>query len=279
MASVGSIARRSEPLATDGVIRRYLTELAQHYHLILSFARRDIRVRYKQTAFGVGWAILQPLSLMLMFTLVFATLARVPSDGIPYPIFAYGALIFWTFFATSISHGTKAMVANAELVRKIYFPRETLLLAVMLSALFDLLIASTIFVGMMLYYQVVITWTILWVLPLLVLQVLFVLGVICVTSALEVHLRDIGHALPLLLQLWMFASPVAYPLSLVPPGLQPVYLLNPMAFLIDSYRRVILHGTPPNPVQLGLAIVVALVLVSVAYLGFKHAERTFADVI
>ena len=279
MASLGGIVRRTEPLKTGDLIRQYLAELAQHHHLILSFARRDIRVKYKQTAFGVAWAILQPFSLMLIFTLVFSTLARVPSDGIPYPIFAYSALIFWTFFATSISQGTVAMVANAELVRKIYFPRETLILAVMLSTTFDLLIASTIFGGMMLYYQIVITWNLLWILPLLVLQIFFVLGVICVTSALEVHLRDIGHVLPLLLQLWMFASPVAYPLSLVPPWLQPVYLLNPMAFLIDSYRRVILQGTPPNPVQLALAIAVAFLLVSVAYLGFKRAERTFADVI
>lgn len=257
----------------------HLRELILNSHLILSFARRDIRARYKQTVFGIAWAILQPFSLMVVFTLVFSTFARVPSDGIPYPIFAYSALIFWTFFATSVSQGTLAMVANASLVRKIYFPRETLLLAVLLSAGFDLLIASTIFGGMFLYYRMPLSLGLVWVVPLLALQVLFTLGVICVTSAVQVYFRDVGHALPLILQLWMFATPVAYPLSLVPEWLLPIYLLNPMVSIIDGYRRVILHGQPPNFLSLGVGIGVGLVLLSFAYLGFKRAERTFADVI
>lgn len=258
---------------------RYMRELAQHSHLILSFARRDIRARYKQTVFGIAWAILQPFSLMVVFTLVFSTFAGVPSDGIPYPIFAYSALIFWTFFATSVSQGTMAMVVNSSLVRKIYFPRETLLLAVLLSTGFDLLIASAIFGGMFLYYQMPLSLGLFWVVPLLTLQVLFTLAVICVTSAVQVYFRDVGHAMPLILQLWMFASPVAYPLSLVPEWLLPIYLLNPMASIIDGYRRVILQGQPPNVLYLGVGIGVGLLLLSLAYLGFKRAERTFADVI
>ena len=261
------------------MIREHVRELLAYAHLILSFARRDIRARYKQTVFGVAWAVLQPFSLMVVFTLVFDRFARIPSDGIPYPVFAYSALIFWTFFAASVTQGTLALVANANLVRKIYFPRETLLLAVVLSAGLDLLVASVIFGAMLLYYGIAPTWAVLWVVPLLVVQILFTLGVICVTSAAQVHFRDIGHGVPLALQLWMFATPVAYPLSVVPTWLLPVYLANPLAPVIDGYRRAILLGEAPvlGPVALGLAV--SLALAAFAYLGFKRAERTFADVI
>jgi lipopolysaccharide transport system permease protein len=260
-------------------MREYFHELRAHLPLVVTFARRDVRARYRQTAFGVAWAIIQPFSLMVVFTAVFSKFARVPSDGIPYPIFAYSALIFWMCFATSVSQGTMAMVANANLVRKIYFPRETLLLAVLLSTGMDLLVASGIFVGMLAYYGVGLTWAALWVLPLFAIQELLTLGVICMTSAVEVHFRDIGHALPLALQLWMFATPVAYPLSLVPEWLLPLYHLNPMATVIDGYRRVLLLGDLPDLMQLWVSLGVAMVLLSVAYFGFKRAERTFADVI
>ncbi len=144
---------------------KHLRELARHIHLIVSFAQRDIRAKYKQTLFGVAWAVIQPLSLMVVFTFVFSIFARVDSDGVPYPIFAYSALVFWTFFAKCVSQGTIAMTANAELVRKIYFPRETLLLAVMVSALVDLLIAAAVLVGMFMYYHMPFSWTFLWVIP------------------------------------------------------------------------------------------------------------------
>lgn len=257
----------------------YARELWTYGHLILSFARRDIRARYKQTVFGIAWAILQPLSLMVIFTLVFAKFARIPSDGIPYPIFSYSALIFWTFFSTSVAQGTVALVANANLVRKIYFPRETLLLAVLLASALDLAVAAAIFVGMLLYYGVALTWAALWVVPLILIQILFTLGVICATSAVQVHFRDIGHGVPLVLQLWMFATPVAYPLSLVPAWLQPLYLVNPMAPIIEGYRQAILVGVPPAPGPLLSALAVAVGLGTATYLAFKRAERTFADVI
>lgn len=258
---------------------RNLQELLQHGRLILSFARRDIKARYKQTLFGVAWAILQPFSLMVVFTVVFSKLANVPSDGVPYPVFAYSALIFWTSFATAVSQGTVAMVANSSLVRKIYFPRETLLLAVLLSASLDLALSAVVFLGMLAYYGVPLTWTALWVGPLFALQAVFTLGIICVTSAAHVYFRDIGHALPLLMQLWMFATPVAYPLRLVPDWLMPVYLLNPMASIIDGYRQAVLHGDAPDLFQLVVAAAVAFGLLLVAYAGFKRAERTFADVV
>ena len=251
----------------------------RHWDLVVSFAQRDIKARYKQTALGISWALLQPLSMMLVFTLVFSVFAKVPSDGVPYPIFAYSALIFWTFFANSISTGTMAMVANATLIRKIYFPRETLLTSVVLAGCLDLTIACVLFAGMLLYYKIAVSAAILWVLPLLVLQILLGLGITSLTAAAHVNFRDIGHALPLMLQLWMFASPVGYPISVIPRWLRPFYMLNPMAGIIDGYRRAVLLGEAPDLSALAVSLVMTLTIVAVAFPVFKRAERTFADVI
>ena len=150
-------------------MREVIANMIQHRDLIVSFVRRDIKARYKQTALGVAWSLIQPLSMMIVFTLVFSIFARVPSDGIPYPVFAYSALIFWTFFSNTVSLGTVAMVSNGVLIRKIYFPRETLLVSVILSGLLDLAVASLLFIGMLLYYKVALTLTALWVFPLLLL--------------------------------------------------------------------------------------------------------------
>ena len=260
-------------------MREYLSELWQHRDLTLSFALRDIKARYKQTALGAAWAVLQPLSLMVVFTLVFSRFARVSSDGVPYPIFSYTALIFWSFFSVTVSQGTVAITANASLVRKIYFPRETLLISIIISAAMDLAIAAVIFAGMLAYYRISLTWAIVWLPVVLMVQTVFALGVICVSSAVQAYYRDVGHALPLFLQMWMFATPVAYPLSAVPDGLLPFYVLNPMTPVIDGYRRVILHGQPPDLVSLSTAASVTLVLIVLGYSVFKRAERTFADVI
>jgi lipopolysaccharide transport system permease protein len=258
---------------------RYASELWHHRDLTLSFAMRDIKARYKQTIFGVAWAVLQPLSLMLVFTMVFSRFVKISTDGIPYPIFVYSSLMFWMCFSMTVSQGTLAIVANSMLVRKIYFPRETLLLSIAVSAGLDLLIASLIFAAMLAYYQIALTLTALWVPVLFLLQTLFALGVICFTSALNTHFRDIGHGMPLALQLWMFVTPVAYPLSVVPQSLLPLYLLNPMASIMDGYRATILHGSAPNLTYLGFGAAVTLVLAVLGYLTFKRAERTFADVI
>jgi lipopolysaccharide transport system permease protein len=251
----------------------------RHRELIFSFAVRDIKARYKQTALGVAWSLIQPLSMMIVFTLVFSLFAKVPSDGIPYPVFAYSALIFWTFFSNTISAGTTAMTSNGALIRKIYFPRETLLLSILLAGLLDLGIASMLFGGMILYYKIALTAAALWVIPLVALQMLLALGVISLTSAAHVNFRDIGHGLPLLIQLWMFATPVAYPISVIPEWLKPLYLLNPMAPIIDGYRRAIILGTRPDLEALAVSAAVSLTLTVTALAIFKRAERTFADVI
>ena len=256
-----------------------LRELGQHAHLIVSFARRDIQARYRQALLGVAWAAFQPFSFMIVLTLVFSRLARVPSDGLPYPIFVYSGLIFWTFFAASVARGTLAIVANASLVRKIYFPRETLLLAVLLETGLDLLVAGAMLGAMLVYYGIGLGWVAMWVVPLLAVQLLFTLAVMCVLSAVQVHFRDVGHAVPLGLQLAMFVSPVAYPLSAVPERFLPLYVLNPMAPIIDGYRRVILMGTAPDLSHLTVAVAISLATAGLGYALFKRAERTFADVI
>jgi lipopolysaccharide transport system permease protein len=251
----------------------------RHWDLVVSFALRDIKARYKQTALGIAWALLQPLSMMLVFTLVFSVFAKVPSDGVPYPIFAYSALIFWTFFANSISTGTVSMVANATLIRKIYFPRETLLTSVVLAGCLDLMIACILFAGMLVYYKIAVSLAVLWVIPLVVLQILLAIGISSLTAAAHVNFRDIGHGLPLMLQLWMFASPVGYPISVIPNWLRPFYMLNPMAAIIDGYRRAVLLGTAPDLPGLAVSVVITVGIVMVGFPVFKRAERTFADVI
>jgi lipopolysaccharide transport system permease protein len=260
-------------------MRETIVNITRHWDLVLSFARRDVKARYKQTALGVAWSLLQPLSMMIVFTLVFSLFAKVPSDGIPYPVFAYSALIFWTFFANTINGGTSAMVSNATLIRKIYFPRETLLIAVVLAGLLDLGVASILFVGMLFYYKISLTLAALWVVPLLLLQITLSFAVISLTSAAHVNFRDMGHALPLVVQLWMFATPVAYPISVIPGWLRPYYVLNPMAAIIDGYRSALIMGTAPHLPALGVSLAATIILTALALSVFKRAARTFADVI
>lgn len=260
-------------------MRETIVDVFRHWDLVWSFALRDIKARYKQTVLGVAWSLLQPLSMMVVFTLVFSLFAKVPSDGIPYPVFAYSALIFWTFFSNTINGGTSAMVSNATLIRKIYFPRETLLIAVLLAGLLDLGVASLLFVGMLFYYKIQITLAALWVVPLLLLQIMLTFGVISLTSAAHVNFRDMGHALPLMVQLWMFATPVAYPVSVIPGWLRPYYLLNPMAAIIDGYRSALIMGTAPHLPALGVSVAMTVVITGLALSVFKRAARTFADVI
>jgi len=260
-------------------MRDAIANLNQHWDLIASFAMRAIKARYKQSVLGVAWALLQPLSMMVVFTLVFSLFAKVPSDGIPYPVFAYSALIFWTFFANAITSGTGALVSNAPLIRKIYFPRDTLLIAVLLAGLLDLGVASLLFVGLLFYYKISLSLAALWVIPLLLLQIVLTFGVISLTSATHVNFRDIGHGLPLVVQLWMFATPVAYPISVIPGWLHPFYLLNPMAPIIDVYRRAFILGAAPDLPSLGSSLAITVIVTGLALSIFKRAERTFADVI
>lgn len=257
----------------------HLRRLYQYRDLLFTWTLREIRVRYKQSVIGGLWALLQPLALTIIFTLVFSRLARVPSDGIPYPVFSYSALLFWTFFATSLSFAVPSLVNNMNLVTKIYFPREILPISSVGAAFFDLCIASFIFVGLIVFYRVPLSASILWLPLLLLVQVLLTLGVVLILSAVNVFFRDVRFLLPLLTQVWMYASPVIYSTTLIPERLRMLYMLNPMAGLLDSYRRVILQGQPPVPAYLAVSAAVALLLFAGGYAFFKRSEPSFADMI
>jgi lipopolysaccharide transport system permease protein len=253
--------------------------LLQYRDLLAAWTLREIRVRYKQSVIGGLWAVLQPLSLMIVFTVVFSVIARVPTGGIPYPIFSYSGLLPWTFLATSITFAVPSLVNNMQLVTKIFFPREILPIASVGAAFLDFCVASTLFVGMMIFYRVPLTWMLLWVPPLLVVQILLTLGVVLLLSAANVFYRDIRFVIPLMLQVWMYASPIIYPVTMVPEEFRTLYMLNPMAGLIDSYRRVILDGEAPVLQYIALSAGVSVLLFVAGYLYFEHSKATFADLI
>ena len=257
----------------------YLRTLYEYRELLWMWTLREIKVRYKQSILGAAWAILQPLAVMIIFTLVFSFFAHVPTDGVPYPIFSYTALLPWTFFATSISFAVPSLVNNMNLVTKIYFPREILPIAAVIAAFVDFLVASIVFLGPMIFYRLPLQRGLLWVPLLLGVQIVLTLGVVLPASALIVRYRDIRFVVPLGLQLWMYASPIIYPTSLVPEHLRAYYMLNPMAGLIDSYRRVVLRGQSPQVLYLTISAVMAVILLLAGYAYFKRSEPRFADII
>ncbi|HEY9285971.1 MAG TPA: ABC transporter permease [Pyrinomonadaceae bacterium] len=254
-------------------------KLAHYRDLLHTLSVHRVRVRYKQSALGIAWAIIQPLSLMLIYTLIFSLVAKVPSRGMPYAVFAYAALVPWTMFANALTNASNSLVSHSQLVTKVYFPREILPVTYVAAALFDLLIASTVLVGMMIYYRVGVNANVLYVAPVVLLLSLFTTAVALMLSALQVRFRDIGVAMPLLLQLWMFATPVIYPLDAVPGGLRPLYVLNPMVGIVENFRRAVLEGAPPDFGSLGISALVTLALLPCAYVYFKRADSTVADVI
>ena len=256
-----------------------LKSLYGHWELLWSITSRELRVRYKQSLLGASWAILQPLSLMLLFTLVFSKFAKVPSDGIPYPIFAYTALLPWTFFSTSISSASPSIVNNSGLLTKVRLPCEVFPLASILAAFVDFGIGLLVLFVMMLVYHVTLSLSALYIFPLLIIQLVLTLGFALFSSAINVAYRDVKYAVPLILQLWLFATPVAYPVSLVPLSYRWLYLLNPMAPVIDGYRKTLLLGSGPDFQFLMIAFIFSLVLVITAYIYFKNRERDFADIV
>jgi len=256
-----------------------LREAWRYRGLLYVLSRREIQIRYKQSVLGVAWAILQPLILMLLFTLIFSVLLKVPSEGVPYPIFSYSALLFWTFFSTSLNSAIPSLEANAGLIKKIYFPREFFPISSILAAMFDLAISAIILLGIMFYYHVHFTLNILYVIPLFMIQAIFIMGVCFILSALNAYYRDIRYALPLVVQLWMYVTPIIYPLSSIPARFQTYYALNPMTGIIESYRNVLIKGIGPEGIYIGVAAAGAVLLFIVGYIYFKRIEMTFADVL
>lgn len=247
--------------------------------LLWIWTEREIRIRYKQSLLGACWAVLQPLSLMLVFTVVFSFIVHVPTGDVPYPLFSYVAVLPWTFFSSSIALGVPTLVTNMNMVTKVSMPREILPVAAVLASLFDLGVAALLFVGMAVFYRVPPTWSALWVAPLLGIELILALGVALLGSALNVLYRDIRFLVPLLTQLWMYATPIIYPLDLIPARFRFLMYLNPMTAVIEGYRQAIIHGSNPEPWGIGVALLISSLVLAFAYLSFKRLERVFADII
>jgi lipopolysaccharide transport system permease protein len=256
-----------------------LRELPAYRDLLFTLSAHRISVRYRQTALGIIWAILQPLCMMLIFTGVFSVLVRMPSDGMPYPLFAYTALLPWNFFATALANGTTSLVSHTPLITRVYFPREILPLTYVIAAAFDFAIGCGVLIGLMAWYDVAITGYVWQLVPIVLVLTCWAFALAMIFSAAQVRWRDVGMAIPLLVQLWMFASPVIYPLSAVPAAWRPWYLLNPMAGIISSFRDVLLRGRLVDPVPLAYAAAITAIVFVGSYLVFKRAEATMADVV
>jgi lipopolysaccharide transport system permease protein len=257
----------------------YCNTLYRYRELLYFLVLREIKAKYKQTALGVAWSILQPLSLMLVFTIVFSLFARLPSDGVPYALFSYCALLPWQFFAGVLGRGVGSLLSNQVLVQKVYFPREIILFAVIASAIVDFAIGASLFVGLLWVYDIQAGWHFLLILPVFLIQISFVAGLILFLSPLNVFYRDISLVMPLLVQIWMFATPIIYPLSLVPERLRPYYALNPMAGVVDGYRTILLHGRMPDSMTLSIAAIIATATLIGGLLYFKRVEFQLADVL
>jgi len=255
-----------------------LHELWEYRELLYSFVARDVKIRYKQTALGFLWAIIQPLFMMVVFTLFFGNLAKVPSEGIPYPLFSFAALIPWTLFSEGLTRSTTSMVSNAGIMTKVYFPRLIMPIAGILSPLVDFCIAFIILIFMMAYYGFVPTIAIVLLPAFILLAILTSLAVGLWFSALNVKYRDFQYTIPFLLQLWLFASPVVYPASMLPESWQFIYALNPMVGVIEGFRWALLGTNPPGAMILVSASVVVLLLIGGLFY-FKRMEQHFADVV
>ena len=261
---------------------RALAHLSRFSNLLWTLTLHRLRVRYKHTRLGFAWAILQPMALMLVFTLMFALLGRAPGGAVPYALFAYAALVPWTAFASGITNAAASLTGHASLLTKVYFPREILPVSYVGAALVDLAIASIALAGLMAWYRVSPTPALLWTLPAVAVLAIFLTAVSLLLSTLHVRHRDVGTALPVLLQVWLFATPVLYPLTAaeagLPSPLYALYVLNPMAGVTDTFRRAVL-GQSPDALALGAGFLVGATMLGAAFVYFKWNEMTVADAV
>lgn len=263
---------------SKGWVSLRLEDVWEYRELLYFLVWRDVKVRYKQTLLGGAWAVLQPLLTMAVFSLFFGRLAKLPSDNIPYPIFAYSALVPWTFFQNGLSNASNSLVGSANLIKKVYFPRLAIPVASVLAGLVDFAFAFAILVIMMLFYGVVPTAQVLWLPALLLLAVTTALGVGLWLSAMNVQFRDVRYVVPFLVQIWMFATPIAYSSSLLPGKWRTIYSLNPMVGVVDGFRWALLGAEAPTSTIAASTAVSIVILVSGAYY-FRRMERRFADVV
>ncbi len=268
---------RIEP--SQGWVSLRLKELWDYRELLYFLTWRDIKVRYKQTALGALWAIIQPFMTMVVFSLFFGKLAKIPSNGVPYPIFSYTALVPWTFFANGLGQSANSLVGNANLIKKVYFPRLIVPISTVLSGVIDFALAFVVLLGMMLYYGIVPTINILWLPFFLLLALVTSLGVGLWFCALNVQFRDVRYVIPFVTQFWMFATPIAYPSSLLESKWRTLYGLNPMVGVVEGFRWALLGTKNTQGASLIVSSVASVViLISGAYY-FRRMEKNFADVV
>lgn len=264
---------------SKGLFQFNLRAVWEYRELLYFLVWRDIKVRYKQTAIGAIWAILQPLLTMMIFALIFGRFAKIPSDNVPYPIFAFAGLLPWTYFSQAISRSGMSLVGDANLIRKIYFPRIIIPMSAVVAPVIDFALSLAILGVMMVWYHVTPTRAAL-LLPLfLLLAFLAALGTSLWLSALNVRYRDVGHAIPFLVQFWMYASPIVYPISIIPQKWRPLYNLNPMAGVAEGFRWGLLGKQSPDLQGVAIGAGVVLVVLISGLIFFRRMERTFADVV
>ena len=264
---------------TRGWVAVRLREVWRYRELLYFLVWRDVKVRYKQTALGASWAILQPFFTMLIFSIFFGMLAGMPSDGVPYPLFTYVALVPWTFFASGLTLSSNSLVANQALIRKVYFPRLVIPVAAVASGVIDFCIAFVVLVGMVLFYDVMPTANVIWLPALFLLALVTALGAGLWFSALNVLYRDIQYIVPFLVQVWLFSTPIVYPSSLIPEAWRTLFAVNPMVGVVEGFRWALLDtATAPGPMILVSALAALLLLVGGLFF-FRRMEKTFSDVV
>ena len=279
----GSGARKAPPVLrvkpAAGWVSLQLDELWRYRELLYFLVWRDVKVRYKQTALGAAWAVIQPFLTMLVFSVFFGRLAKMPSDGVPYPIFAYTALVPWTFFASGLAQSADSLVGSANLLKKVYFPRLAIPIAAVLSGGVDFVIAFLVLLGMMVYFGLVPTAAIVWLPFFVLLALVTALGTGLWLSAMNVKFRDVRYVVPFLIQFWLFATPIAYPSSLLDEPWRTIYGVNPMAGVVEGFRWALLgSGSAPGPMVAMSSLAAFALLVSGAYY-FRRMERMFADLV
>jgi lipopolysaccharide transport system permease protein len=277
MSDIAVSTLRIQP--SKGWVSLKLNELWEYRELLYFLIWRDIKVRYKQTALGATWAIIQPFFTMVVFSLFFGHLARMPSDGIPYPIFSFAALVPWSFFANGLGQSSNSLVGSANLITKVYFPRLTIPLASVLSGVVDFALAFVVLLGMMLFYRIVPTVNVLWLPLFLLLALITSLGVGLWLSALNVEYRDVRYVVPFITQFWLFVTPIAYPSSLLHEPWRTLYGLNPMVGVVEGFRWALLGTkTAPGPIIAVSSTAAAVILITGAFY-FRRMEKTFADIV
>jgi len=262
-----------------GLLQLGLGSIWQYRELLYFLVWRDVMTRYKQTAIGAAWVIVQPLITMVIFTIIFGRLARFPSDGIPYPVFAMAALLSWTYFAQALSKTSGSLVSSANLVTKIYFPRLLIPLAAAIAPVVDVFFSFLVLLPLLVWFDITLTWGLLTLPLFLGLAVMTALSVGLWLAALNVRYRDVNSVVPFVIQVWMYASPVAYPVSMIPEKWRLLYSLNPMVGVIEGFRWALLGKASPDFMAMAVSVVVVVVLLVGGAVYFKWMEQTFADVI